>query len=94
VISRLHGYSSAGKVIEATGEVESLLQEYKTAAREMAEADARRKIAKAKALELIGDAERVEGFAYNLSAKQLADVEVAAHVRRGHRDFRVSERKA
>ena len=94
VISRLHGYSSAGKVIEATGEIETLMQEYKIASAEMSDADKRRKIAKAKALELIGDAERVEGLSYNLSAKMISDTEIAAYTRKGYRDFRVLERKS
>jgi putative phage-type endonuclease len=94
VISRLHGYSSAGKVIEATSEVEALMSRYKIVADECSAMEKGKKALKAQLLEKIGDAERVEGLSYNLSAKMIGDAEISAYTRRGYRDFRISERKS
>lgn len=91
-IAHLYAQATPGKVIQADQETVDLMAEYKLAAFEEAAAEKRKKVAKAKILERIGDAERVESEAYTLSAKMLAPVEVKAHVREGRRDFRINER--
>jgi len=94
VISRLHGYSSAGKVIEASPEVVDLAAEYRAAAADYSAAEKRKKVAKARLLELIGDAERVESPEYVISAKEVKPCEIAAYTRDGFRGFRINERSS
>lgn len=94
VISRLHGYSCAGKVIEATPEVATLMAEYRAAAADYSDAERRKKVAKAKILERIGEAERVESPEFVISAKQVQPCEIAAYTRDGFRGFRINERSS
>jgi len=93
-ISRLYGYSSAGKVIDADEYMLSLMAAYKEYGAVEAAAEKQKKACKAELLTLIGDAEKVIGEGYSLSAKTIGDKEIAAHTRKGYRDFRIHERSS
>lgn len=92
IVSRLHGYSSEGSVIQADDETVSLMRDYKLACAAESAAKDQKDEAKARILMRIGEAERVESDIYTLSAKMLKPVEVKAHTREGRRDFRIHER--
>lgn len=92
-ISRLHGYSEAGKVIEADAETTQLLAEYAEAAAAYRTADDNKAAAKARVLLKIGDAERVHSEIGNLWAGQVKPTHVS-YDRDGYRGFKLTEKKS
>lgn len=92
-ISRLYGYSEAGKVIEADAEVTQLLAEYEAAATARRVAEDEQDAAKARLLMKIGDAEKVTSEVGTLSC----GVVKAAHVsyeRGEYRAFRFHPKRS
>lgn len=88
-ISRLYGYSEAGKVIEADAEVTQLLAEYDAAATARRVAEDAQDAAKARLLMAIGDAEKVVSEIGTLSCGTVkaADVSYRREAYRGFRFF-------
>lgn len=69
-IAQLYKYAEPGKllVVDEESRVLTLAEQYNTHATAMKEADAKRKAVKAEILTLIGDAEKVQGPGFSISA--------------------------
>ena len=72
---RLHQYAKPEKILDASGDanIAALVAEYKQAASDADAAEERKKIAKAQLMQAIGDAEKVVGKGWKISAGMIAD---------------------
>lgn len=91
-IASLYRYSEPGKVITATKEITEIAASYKAAGNEAKEWEAKKQAAKARILTLIGDAEKVIGEGFSISAGIIGPCEVK-YTREGYRDFRINVKK-
>lgn len=91
-IASLYRYSEPGKVMTATKEITEIAASYKAAGSEAKEWEAKKQAAKARILTLIGDAERVIGEGFSISAGMIGPCEVK-YAREGYRDFRINVKK-
>ena len=91
-IARLHGYAEPGKVIEADERIAELSDHYRQAQNACKIAQKDRRSAKAQLLTLIGDAERVRGEGFTISAGVIGPQHIS-YDRAGYRDFRVFWKK-
>lgn len=91
-IASLYKYSEPGKVITATVNVERLSKEYKHAGNEAKKWDSEKQSIKAQILTEIGDAEKVIGEGFSISAGLIGPCEVK-YTREGYRDFRINVKK-
>ena len=101
-VIRLNQYAEPGKVLDASSdaEIERLVTEYRNAKALAANATEDADIAKARLLEAIGDAERVLGTGWKISAGMIADtpatlitadmVGTSYGGRKGYRNLRVT----
>lgn len=94
-ISRLNGYAEPGKVVNATGDniIAGLVRDYKEWSAKSESAKNEKDAIKARLLTLIGDAEKVTGDGWSISARTLPSTWVEAYERKGYRDFRVNLKK-
>lgn len=96
-VARLHGVAEPGKVldwrIEAPDGAMALLAEYEQWGLKAKEAEEGRKVAKAKLLQLVGDAEKVVSAAGTLSLGMVGPSEVS-YTREGYRMFTFRRAKA
>ena len=94
-IAKLYGFADPGKLIDVTGNEEfiHLAREHKRLGDIMRDADAQRDALKAQMLMIIGDAEKVEGGEFSISAGMIAGGHVA-YDRKPYRNFKPSWRKA
>lgn len=102
---RLHQYAEPGKVLDASGDAEiaRLVDEYRTAKALAENANEDAEVCKAKLLEAIGDAERVIGTGWKISASMIADTpptvitaDMAGQTyggRKGYRNMRITTSK-
>lgn len=102
---RLHQYAEPGKVLHAKGDaaIAALVADYKQAGLDADAAEERKQVAKAAILAAIGDAERVIGDGFTISAAMQADTPptlITAEMvgktyggRRGFRNLRVNAAK-
>lgn len=93
-IAQLYAQAKPGKVIDADEYMLSLMAAYKEYGAVEAAAEKQKKACKAELLTLIGDAERVEGDGYVLSAKTVEETVVEAYTRKSFRSFRINERSS
>jgi predicted phage-related endonuclease len=95
VIRRLYAYAEPGKVLDAQDkpEIIDLCAEYTNAARVAKDAEARKKTAQAKLLQLIVDAEKVLVPGFSVSAGVVAETLVPAYTRKGYRNLRITVSK-
>lgn len=91
-ISSLYGYAEPGKVIEAGSEYDSIVEEYKRATDIAKEAKERCEGLKAQLLTLVGDAEKVMGDTFTISAGMVSEAHVE-YTRKAYRNFRISYKK-
>jgi putative phage-type endonuclease len=91
VIERMQ-YAQVGKAITATGEVAELAKLYAEAAAREKAAELDKESAKARILLQIGDAERVAGDGFSISAGLVGPAEIA-YTRKPYRNFRVTPKK-
>ncbi len=104
-VIRLNQYAQPGKILDASGDaaIAALVRDYKSAAADADAAEEHKKILKAKLLEAIGDAEKVLGTGFKISASLQADVPptvITAEMigqayggRRGFRNLRITTTK-
>lgn len=94
-LRKLYGYAEPGKVVDMTGDaqVEALVNEYNMAQEAFKLAEERKKAAKGELLTLIGDAEKVLGNGFSISAGVVGDSYIEAHTRAGYRGFRIYKKK-
>lgn len=105
VIIRLNQYAQPGKLVDASGDAEiaQLVLKYKSAAALEAQAKEDKEVAKAGLFEAIGDAEKVLGFDFTISAGIQAETPptiITAEMigktyggRKGFRNLRINKRK-
>lgn len=74
-VIRLHQYAEPGKHLDADDEIERLVAEYRAAKDAARDAEAAAETAKARLLAAIGDAERVTGAGWKLTATMIADTQ-------------------
>lgn len=93
-ISKLYGFADPGKFIDVTDNETfiNLAREHKRLGDIMRDADAQRDALKAQMLMVIGDAEKVEGGEFSISAGMIASGHVA-YDRKPYRNFKPSWRK-
>jgi putative phage-type endonuclease len=85
-------YAEPNKVIPMGSELEDLCAEYESFSKRAKEIDTARDKLKARILTLLGDAERADGKKFTLTAKMVAEAEVA-YKRKAYRGFNVKSRK-
>ena len=91
-IAQLYSFAEADKKMEATPEIEELAEKYKIIqAQEKSIAQAKETI-KAQLLMAIGDAEKVKGDKFSISAGMIGPAKVEFE-RKGYRNFKVTWRK-
>ncbi len=93
LLAHLHGYAEPDKVVNATPEIERLVEEYLRFSDEAKIADEHKQARKAELLTLVGDAEKIVGKGFSVSAGMIAPTEVKAYTRAGYRGWRVHKRK-
>lgn len=95
VIRRLYNYADPEKVFDAQTDtdISELCGKYCDAAKQMKAAEELKDAYRAELLSRIKDAERVLVPGYTFSAAMRAPTEVAAHTRKGYRDFRITRKK-
>lgn len=93
-ISKLYGYAEPGKVFDGRGNesLSSLMDKYKKTRDAAKEAEAARDAIKAECLTLIGDAEKVLGDGWSISAGIVGPAHIE-YDRPGYRTFRPNFRK-
>jgi len=93
-IAKLYGYAEPNKVFDARGNdaVLDLAQEYKRIGEEVKQRDTARKAIKAQLLTIIGDAEKVTGDGFSVSAGIVSENDISYH-RDAYRLFKISWRK-
>lgn len=94
-ISKLQGYAEPGKVINASGDdkLSDLVRSYKSWGEKESAAKDEKDGIKAQLLILIGDAEKVMGDGFTISAGVKPPTLIEAYTRKGYRDFRVYLKK-
>ena len=91
-IASLYGHAEPGKVIESPDGVGDWVAAYRAAGAEEKSAGLRKDEMKARILEKIGDAERVLGDGFTISAGVVGPAEIA-YTRDGYRGFRIHVKK-
>lgn len=102
---RLNQYADPGKILDASNDVNitTLVRDYKQARADADAAEEHQKILKAKLLEAIGDAEKVVGPGWKISAGMIADtpgttitaemIGTTYGARKGYRNLRITTTK-
>jgi putative phage-type endonuclease len=92
----LYGYAAPGSVYDASGdnEIGALVREYIHAGDIAKTYEVRRTQIKAQLLATIGEAEKVVGDGFSISAGVVGPTRVEAFWKKGYRNFRVYEKKA
>lgn len=105
-VIRLHQYAQPGKILDASNDanIAMLVARIRVAKTQKANGEEDEKIAKAELLAAIGDAEKVMGSDWTISASQVADtppmlvtadmVGTSIGGRAGYRSLRINKRKA
>ena len=90
-INTLYGYAEPNKVVDAAGNEQllRLAKTYKAAAALEKSAKEDKDVCKAQILQMIGDAEKVIGDGYKISAGIVGETHIS-YVRKSYRDFRIS----
>jgi predicted phage-related endonuclease len=95
-IASLYQHAEPGKIFDAqgNGEIDTLVREYQRLGQESAALDKQREGVKAQLLTKIGDAEKVLGEGWSITAGVQGPTWVEAYERKGFRTFRVNLKKA
>lgn len=93
-ISKLMGYADPGKVLtEIPAQMDILMTQYGEFSQREKDAEHGKDAIKAEVLMLIGDAEKVKGDGWSISAGMIGPTLIKAYERKGYRDFRVYKKK-
>lgn len=92
-VIRLAYYAEPGKIMIGTQEIAELAAEYKRLGDEMKVRDTTRDALKAQMLLAMGDAERVNGEGYTISAGITGEAEIS-YTRKAFRNFKITWRKS
>ena len=88
MIAKLYGYAEPGKVIDATPSIQELADEYIGVGKSIKSLEASKLEMKARILEVMGQAEKVVGSEFTISAGMIGPTHIE-YDRKGYRDFRV-----
>ena len=93
---KLYGYAEPGKVYDGRSDADltALCAEYQRALAAQKTAEEDKKVAQAKILQRIGDAERALLEGYSISAALVGPAEIPAYTRKGYRGFRLTAKKS
>lgn len=91
-IAKLYGFAEPGKLIQASEQVRQLIESYKHFGDMAKEAMGQKEAAKAEILTLIGDAEKVKGETFTISAGMVGPATIS-YEREGYRTFKVTFKK-
>ncbi len=91
-VIRLSQYAEPGKVIAGTEEIALLAAQYKDCRESMKAREKQAETIKAEIMRLIGDAEKVKGEEYTISAGITGEAEIS-YTRKAFRNFKISWRK-
>lgn len=91
-VAKLYSHAEPGKVIDASEQIEALCSRYTMLSDEIKNLTAERDAAKAEMLTLIGEAEKVVGGSYTISAGIVGPAHVE-YDREAYRSFRVFKKK-
>lgn len=91
-IQRLYSFAEPGKIFNADDNVSRLAFAYKQAAQAVKEAEQKKEAAKAEILTIIGDAEKVVGEKFSISAGIIGPAHVE-YDREAYRNFRINWKK-
>ena len=92
-ITGLYSHSEPGRIINADERISQLAAAYKQAAAESKAAEDKKDAARAEILTLIGDAERVTGETFTISAGLIGPKLIEAYERKGYRSFKINFKK-
>ena len=93
-VAKMYSYAEPNKVISGTAEVRDWALEHKDLSVEIKDLQKTQGILKAKILEAIGDAERVEGEGFTISAGMTSPVKISEYERKGWRQFKINRKKS
>lgn len=88
----LYDYAEPNKIIEATPQLDDLVSNYNSVSAQIRELESEKDKYKAMILEAIGDAEKVKGAKYTISAGITAESTVS-FVRKSFRNFKVTNKR-
>lgn len=91
-IRYLYSYAEVGKVITASTETEELAKQYEVMSKDIKVLTAKRDAIKSQLLLSIGDAEKVKGEGFSISAGIIGEAELS-YTRKAYRDLRVFFKK-
>jgi putative phage-type endonuclease len=94
-VQSLYGYAEPGKILDARDddEIATLCHDYAEASKREKLAKEDKEIAKAKLLEVIGNAEKVLSSGHTISCGIVGPTLIEAYERKGFRNFRITTRK-
>ena len=92
-LMKLHGYAEPGKVIDAPSGADALAAKYAHIGDAIKNLEAERGGIKAQLITMIGDAEKVIGEGFSISAGVVGPTRVEAFDKKGYRNFRVYIKK-
>lgn len=92
IIRQLNNYAEPGKVIDANQRVSYLAGEYLAYCEQIKELENKRDAAKTEMITLIGDAEKIKGEQFTISAGMVAESQIS-FTRKPYRNFRISWKK-
>lgn len=94
-IAKLHGLADPGKLLDAKNDPEilQLAIQYKEASERIKEFESQKKAAKAQLLTKIGEAEKVLGEGFSISAGMTEPKIIESYERAGFRNFRINWKK-
>lgn len=105
-VIRLNQYANPGKILDVSGDAEivTMVQQYRQSKRDADAAEERSKVIKAELMVRLGDAEKILGDSFSISAGMIADtpptiitpemVGTEYGGRKGYRMFRVNSKKS
>ena len=93
LIKHIYSYASPGKTIDAYGEINELVAQYKEVSGQEKRINEVKDAIKAQLLMLVGDAEKVKGSGFSISAGMIGPTHVE-YDRAGYRNFKISFSKA
>lgn len=91
-ISKLYGYAEPGKLMDATAEINALVETYKQESDTIKEHEKKKESLKSQLLTIVGDSEKVLGDYFTISAGMVGEAPIS-YIRKAFRNFRISFRK-
>ena len=91
-IKKMYDYAEPNKVIDSTASIEDAARRYKIVSEDIKNFEHRKKAIQSEILQLIGDAEKVKGTDFTISAGIVGESEVS-YTRKSYRNMRINWRR-